>query len=699
MDYNEAIIQSVRYKGKQADEAIEQWIIDNPFITIDYTNLDNENITNIELIENYILKNIRSLKPEVKNFVVNYLNNVYKGFLDNPEKYITSPLLKDELVNKISAPEYLEKYKNKKQEVLNSSWKIYQKSLTESINDKEKDLLSNFFIKMIDTDNENLKNAMSQYAKKIIRESCIETEKDGEINFEYLPISEMNTSELRFIAFYASRFVNRDNLVRNVHIVNFNSTETEGIKEPGGNYSNEIIRITKKSSIISDLDRFLQVMCHETEHAIQEYASKNEDSVIALDTATDKILRDYLTTEKYNPYMNNYQYSEIETDANEMGWHYSSALLSTLGLQNRAKRQIDRESEEVKSNNFEFSFKQNPQNQFVTLEEMQIDELRKIIKENPELKQEYPVLQNFYNNDGTEKPFEELIVDASKSSRGGETYELYKNYLIYQARQDSFSNLDLSRFNDEEKARIYITATKLLSDSRIKIEKHARRSQEVLKGRNKLDHDDANDILIKTGKENITTFINLLSIFSNNYEEIRRLEEMGLIPINYNGTNSIKGNLESLNNINLKKYDNLPYYRELGLAQALSGEIVQKIYIRENKKKVNEELAKYDDTTLSSQVTLPNGMGVTLRDYIENNLFKQMDKHGFVVTPDGQQIDLSAAIQSAMMNNLQKTKDTEQDEITEIREWVQTNQLQNEYIEQVPNSVDLSQTISTSMKR
>ena len=76
-----------------------------------------------------------------------------------------------------------------------------------------------------------------------------------------------------------------------------------------------------------------------------------------------------------------------------------------------------------------------------------------------------------------------------------------------------------------------------------------------------------------------------------------------------------------------------------------------------------------------------------------------MDKHGFVVTPDGQQIDLSAAIQSAMMNNLQKTKDTEQDEITEIREWVQTNQLQNEYIEQVPNSVDLSQTISTSMKR
>ena len=488
-------------------------------------------------------------------------------------------------------------------------------------------------------------------------------------------------------------------MVRNVHIVNFNSTETEGIKEPGGNYSNEIIRITKKSSIISDLDRFLQVMCHETEHAIQEYASKNEDSVIALDTATDKILRDYLTTEKYNPYMNNYQYSEIETDANEMGWHYSSALLSTLGLQNRAKRQIDRESEEVKSNNFEFSFKQNPQNQFVTLEEMQIDELRKIIKENPELKQEYPVLQNFYNNDGTEKPFEELIVDASKSSRGGETYELYKNYLIYQARQDSFSNLDLSRFNDEEKARIYITATKLLSDSRIKIEKHARRSQEVLKGRNKLDHDDANDILIKTGKENITTFINLLSIFSNNYEEIRRLEEMGLIPINYNGTNSIKGNLESLNNINLKKYDNLPYYRELGLAQALSGEIVQKIYIRENKKKVNEELAKYDDTTLSSQVTLPNGMGVTLRDYIENNLFKQMDKHGFVVTPDGQQIDLSAAIQSAMMNNLQKTKDTEQDEITEIREWVQTNQLQNEYIEQVPNSVDLSQTISTSMKR
>ena len=132
MDYNEAIIQSVRYKGKQADEAIEQWIIDNPFITIDYTNLDNENITNIELIENYILKNIRSLKPEVKNFVVNYLNNVYKGFLDNPEKYITSPLLKDELVNKISAPEYLEKYKNK--------------SLLSEMSDKERQILYNIIL-------------------------------------------------------------------------------------------------------------------------------------------------------------------------------------------------------------------------------------------------------------------------------------------------------------------------------------------------------------------------------------------------------------------------------------------------------------------------------------------------------------------------------------------------------------------------
>lgn len=650
MEYNEAVIQNFRYKDKKGDEAVEQWIVDNQYMLIDYTNTNYENIDNIERIDNYILKHIDSLKPDVKNFVTNYLNQVYLGFLKQPEIYITSPLLKDELVNKISASQYKEAFEKKKQEVSKSSWQIFQKSLTQPITDKEKDLLANFFIKMIDTKNEALKNAIDIFVKKIIRDSCIEVKKDGKIEFNYIPISKMNSSELRLVAFYTSRFVNKQNLIKNVHIVQFSGGQ-------GGCYFDGIIELSKMGSGIQDMDMFLQCICHETQHAIQDYVSKKESSITALDYATHSILIHYLSTSDYSPYYNykcNYKYSEIEKDANEMGYHYSSVLLSTLGLYHRMHKQNERKQKDFDSKKYEFSTKSNPQNQFVTLEEMQIDELRKIIKEHPELLNTYPVLQNFYTSSGEEKAFEKLIIEASKSSQGGDVYRLYKNHLIYQARQGSFSNLNLEKYSDDEKARIYITINKLLSDSTMKIESHAKRSQEVLKGRKKLDHDDANDVLIKTGESNISFFIKLISFVMDNYDEIKRLEEAELIPRNaLFGTINIKGNLESIRNIDLESYDNLPYYSDLKLAQSLSNEIVQTIYIKDNKARLEEELEKYDDETLMEYITLSDGKSMTLKDYIVNYLLKLMNRHGFVVMQDMEQIDLSQAIQNIIDNKLQ----------------------------------------------
>lgn len=591
MHYNGLIIENFSYKEKYGEEAIESWLSDNYLNTIDYTNLNYQNIKRIEIIENYILKNIHSLSfdrnPKVYKFVERFLNQIYIGFLEHPEIYITSPLLTDELVSKIAAPEYIGKYENKKQELLNSAWQIYQKSLKGAITDSEKDLLSNFFIKMIDTDNENLKKAIDDYANRIIRESCVETRKDGKIEFNYTPISQMNDSELRFIAFYASRFVTKNNLVRNVHIVKFEDGKTGGVNRDG------IIGISKTYYKILDMDRFLSVVCHETEHAIQEKASRNENSVIALDYATDRILFHYLSSGQYNPYRDNYQYSEIEKDANEAGWYYSSLLLSTLGLQNRMSNQHERELEEEKNKQFEFSSKTNSLKQLVTLDEMQIDELRKIIKNHPELLQKYPVLKNFYNANGEEKPFNELIVEASKSSYGGETYKLFKNYLLYHFRNNSLTSLDLNKYSDEERARIYITVTKLLSDIGTQIEDHVRKSNEVLSSQ---DIENINDVIRKTGIAKVNVYKNLLMFIRNNYNEIKRLEDNGLIPNNIlYGTLSIKSSIVGIEKISQDSVVDLPYYQELFSAQALSDETYKFICFKENMSGSIEEFDKEKD--------------------------------------------------------------------------------------------------------
>ena len=77
----------------------------------------------------------------------------------------------------------------------------------------------------------------------------------------------------------------------------------------------------------------MQVVCHETEHSIQELqAQKNPQSKIGLDCAISNILRNYYSSiRNYDVYHENYNFEQIEQDSENIGYSYAINYLDTLG--------------------------------------------------------------------------------------------------------------------------------------------------------------------------------------------------------------------------------------------------------------------------------------------------------------------------------------------------------------------------------
>ena len=102
----------------------------------------------------------------------------------------------------------------------------------------------------------------------------------------------------------------------------------------GGFQLENEIYINRKSHLTKTIPRLMQVICHETEHSIQEFeARKSQKSKRGLDLAINHILRNYYSKNHgYDYYHTNYRVDPIERDSEKTGFWYTKVFLNSIGF-------------------------------------------------------------------------------------------------------------------------------------------------------------------------------------------------------------------------------------------------------------------------------------------------------------------------------------------------------------------------------
>ncbi|MBR3898175.1 MAG: hypothetical protein IKJ43_02710 [Bacilli bacterium] len=609
MEYNDHVIKMMHYRGYQGDIAVDCYLRDHQNNLPNYNNISESNMTIIDAIENYIIKRINNGEDGILE--ANYIYNVYNGFMTNPSTYMKSTLINKEIAQKKLSSASYQAYKNKQEKIKGLLPNIYNRRMKSAASEAEKDVLANYFIKIINTDNEKLQTKMEEYVKRLIAENR--------------PIKETNTSELTFLAHWVKKRMDPNNeLVNHIRVWDYSK------KLNGGFYISNSIHINQTGDYLTTIDHFISNVCHETRHALQDKESKSKKSLIGFQYAADDILRTYLTTDTYNPYKscNNYRYSEIETDANLRGYFEAHSVLYILGFKDRASKMFQKYLEYEEVRQLEFANKLGSDKVFRTPENTLMIDLSKVVQRYPHLINTYPSLQDFYNRDGSPKNFKEVLKEAIKPSFGNESFYYYEDYLRYSFSNDEYDNIDVNKMNDETKARYYITLIKLLISETEAIKAHLKAVRDINSGKRKTDV--SNRIIIGTGQYNMRRYKKLIDILYPNYDDIKRLEQQGLINTSIWGASGIKACMRDIMNIDLSR-DILNDIYKKSLEEVIDGSKrrYNQITIKNNKRRLQSILNEYDEKTLSMMIPLPNGVQLSLRQYAEQIIFSKMDRHGF----------------------------------------------------------------------
>ena len=256
-------------------------------------------------LDNYILKYYPKLNPKnpvdlaIKRNMDIYLQHFFKTFMSNPSELLGSPFLNmidtlcPEIIKvngqNINLRKTVKSEYNRNKINFEKSEQLYIKDRNlDSLSEEETNQLMHFFISNIGTTDRTIKEYQENYIKKLISQNkkvCILSIKQIEFIAKYMNNLMLN-SRLNQLGY------NRNDIKSYIYIGTNDENE-------GGFYTHNNIYINKNSFFTFDIPHLMHVVCHETEHSIQDLqAKKNPQSKIGLDYAISHILRNYYKSTK-----------------------------------------------------------------------------------------------------------------------------------------------------------------------------------------------------------------------------------------------------------------------------------------------------------------------------------------------------------------------------------------------------------------
>ncbi len=413
--------------------------------------LDTKAQVAIDYAELYCLylleKNNRTV--EESNYLIKIKEKLLQDLNNRNPAYVSSRLIRSSVVNKLFNADEIAAVKKYQSDVRAAFFTISEKIKTrQKCTPKELSIFFKFLIINLGTENEKIKEMIDFVVK-----DNIENKRDYSI-FEkqflicYLAYDKCKRKNLPMIKPYLT------------------SIDLEGKRPTWGGLhigfnSGSIVQINQKVAMLKDLvereDHGLaHVVYHEYEHWNQCYNMKNN----LLNPTTyiyskSRLLRGALGERDnngrvtYDEYISNYLFKETERFANIrafretgilVGKYFKNTVLEYRLHENATllERQLERGAQYDRDGNIHY------------IGDYNIEKMEEVLKRNPGLLNSFPILRNFYNDDGSLKSFHDLISVYTKYSmaRDYEALDTFEEVLEYKISHEE--TVDISKMNNED---------------------------------------------------------------------------------------------------------------------------------------------------------------------------------------------------------------------------------------------------------
>ena len=419
------------------EEALKKIVTGELNVDLSVDNLKNKKC--YVVLQHYLIK---YLEHNGKTRDVNrLLKKYYDDFVENPHLFVDSPLIGNDFLDKFIPQESREKLKEIKNVYYdgNTAKRLYEKSKTQELSEEEKNRLYSYFINQMDIGNNTQKNIWEYCCKKILNSGK--------------ELKDMNEMELKFYSTYIAKRVSYS-VPTQIHIMSDKPTR-------GGLQNNYLILINKDNNRYKTVADLTHIVCHEVRHSKQRIESTNKDTKLAFDYSMNELFKKYLDTSEYDSYSANYKYSPIEIDAENSGYSEGAVLLDMLGRKDLGdKLRSERRNDTDKRNYYEYMLDPNKKN--VPLDYYVVENMNRIIKNNPRELNRYKVLNNIYDTNGNEYPFDVILdnrIHQDLNEKG-----IYDNYVNYGIMKDKLNTIDLGRVNKDKQRELFNSLSYMLRD-------------------------------------------------------------------------------------------------------------------------------------------------------------------------------------------------------------------------------------------
>lgn len=422
------------YEQKYIDSVGEEYlrgILDgNINYTPDIKDNRGKSLKNYFAFQHFLIKSYVSGYKQAE--CVKYLKGMYNDFHAYPHLFADSPLLMNQTLDALMADSdfkkkvirYRDSYFDK-----NEASKLYQKEKTTELSDAEKNRLYANLMHFIYSDNPTHKKVVESEIRRIM-------------NADF---KSLNEAELTFYCQYASKYTVGNRNYKTHVVMGWHSGTLHGFE------SNDFIFINKDS--FSSLAMMTKTACHETRHSIQYHESRDKNTRSGFELAQMELFYKYLNTSDYDSYHDNYKYSGIEIDAEKHGHWDAGVILSTFGRNDLAEEVRNDRIETTDTRGY-YDYMKDSNGQNLPTDIYIVHRMNQIIEDHPEEINGYPVLNCFYNPDGSKKDFSTIM--NKRMQVGIDDRGLYDNYInngisegrLSEININGMDNNSLKKFND-----------------------------------------------------------------------------------------------------------------------------------------------------------------------------------------------------------------------------------------------------------
>lgn len=199
-----------------------------------------------------------------------------------------------------------------------------------------------------------------------------------------------------------------------------------------------------------NLGMFIHTICYEIRHLNQiENIQKGVRSDSVLNCLGDKLMRFYLKDEEYEYYKDKYYFESGEMSAQIDGYDRAIEYLKKYGNFGEVVKLSSIKNQQIYNKLMEM--RNNKNNNLDEKSKYKYGEMDKLISSHKSLLGMYSQLRVIYNEDGTRKSFQELLIDKGnfKKKNKRDSSDIYRSIIDVSIDQGKLKNIDFTNISKE----------------------------------------------------------------------------------------------------------------------------------------------------------------------------------------------------------------------------------------------------------